>query len=143
MYQVSGRVIHGAQYGRKLGFPTANLDRRSFSRRKMKVRLGIYAGRAQIISNFQFPISNKNPKSKILNPKSYLAAIVIGPIDERHLPKLEVHLLNFKGNLYSKKLAITLQKYIRQFKKFKNEEKLKKQIKKDIDQVKKYERIIK
>ena len=41
---ISGQVLHGQKYGRALGFPTANLDRRSFSRRKMKIRLGVWSG---------------------------------------------------------------------------------------------------
>ena len=62
----------------------------------------------------------------------YKAAIVIGPIDQTGLPKIEAHLQNFKGNLYGKYLSIYLSIYLRPFKKFKNEEELKRQIKKDI-----------
>ena len=112
---ISGKVIHGEKYGRKLGFPTANLDRRSYARRRLKVRFGIYAGTAELPS-----------------AKRYQAAIVIGPIDNKGLPKIEAHLLNFKGNLYGKTIIISLQKYIRPFEDFKTEENLKGQIIKDI-----------
>jgi len=130
-YIISGKVIHGEHYGRKLGFPTANLDRRSFSRRKMKIRFGVYAGWATVDGHHlgqpqMVPIKGKNP-----------AAIVIGPLDKTGLPKIEAHLIGFKGDLYGKRLSLFLVKYLRPFRKFKDEEELKKQIKKDIIRIKK------
>ena len=44
MIHITGKVIHGQKYGKVLGFPTANLDRREYSRKKMKIKLGVYAG---------------------------------------------------------------------------------------------------
>ena len=122
--RISGRVIHGEKYGRKLGFPTANIDRRSYSRRRLKVRLGVYAGSAGYWLNAK-------------SCKLYKAAVIIGPIDNRGLPKIEAHLLNFEGNLYGQKIIIILQKYIRPFRKFLNEQELKKQIRKDLMLIKK------
>lgn len=116
--QILGKVVHGDHYGKKLGFPTANIDRRDYVRRKLKIKLGIYAGWAVLSS-----------------AKKYRAAIVIGPIDKTGLPKLEAHLIGFSGNLYGKKISISLGKYIRPFKKYTNIEDLKKQIKKDIKKV--------
>jgi riboflavin kinase/FMN adenylyltransferase len=124
LIEISGRVIHGQKYGRALGFPTANLDRRSYSRRRLKIRLGVWAGEARI-QNTEYRIHN------------YSAAIVIGPVDKNHLPKLEAHLIGFKGDLYGKKIVITLGKYIRPFIKFKDEAELKRQIKTDVQKIKK------
>ena len=107
---ISGKVIHGEHYGKQLGFPTANLDRREFARKKMKIKLGVWAGLAQVSSRI------------------YKAGIVIGPIDGNRLPKIEAYLLNFKGNLYGKKITISLKKYLRPFKKYTNEGNLKIQI---------------
>lgn len=120
---ISGKVIHGEKYGRKIGFPTANLDRRSYSRRKQNIKFGIYASLAE------FKLKAKNYKLS--------AGAIIGPLDSHHLPKLEAHLIGFKGNLYDKKITITLKKYLRPFKKFKSEEFLKIQIKKDLNRIKK------
>lgn len=117
---ISGKVLYGDNYGKVLGFPTANLDRRDYVRRKLKIRLGIYAGRVELPSG-----------------KKYRAAIVVGPLDKHHLPKLEAHLIGFNGNLYGKKIIISPGKYVRPFKKFKNEADLKKQIGKDIKTVNK------
>jgi len=128
MIVITGKVIHGEHYGRKLGFPTANMDRRSFSRRKMRVRLGVWAGSAVVGNGLDRSLQDR---------KNYPAAIVIGPIDKSGLPKIEAHLIGFKGNLYGKRLSIYLSIYLRPFRKFKNEEELKNQIKRDIALVKK------
>jgi FAD synthase len=132
MIEISGKVISGQGYGRKLGFPTANLDRRQYVREKLKVRLGIWAGKAEI-QNEKFRMQNRQTK----NPHCYKAAIVIGPIDKTGLPKIEAHLIGYKGNLYGKKVSIYLSIYLRRFKKFKSEQELKKQISIDINKVKK------
>ncbi len=123
--RISGRVTKGQQYGRILGFPTANIDRRQFIRDKMKTKLGVYGGVAEIVGA---AIGRPNRRLR--------AAIVIGPIDKTGLPKIEAHLINFKGDLYGKKIVISLEKYIRTFKKFKSEAELKRQIRKDIKSVK-------
>lgn len=120
MIIISGKVIHGQKYGKALGFPTANLDRRQYVKQGLTVRLGIYAGLGELPPG-----------------KKYRTAIVIGPIDKKGLPKIEAHLLGFKGNLYGKKIVITLGKFIRPFRKFKNEKDLKKQIKIDIRKIRK------
>lgn len=121
---IRGKVVRGNSYGKVLGFPTANIDRRQYSRRQMKVRLGIWAGRAEF-------------KIKNLKLKIYPAAIVVGPTDSKGLPKLEAHLIGFKGNLYGIYLSIYLNIYLRPFRKFKTQAALIKQIGKDINQIKK------
>jgi riboflavin kinase / FMN adenylyltransferase len=118
---ISGKVIRGDGYGRKLGFPTANLDHRQWQRDHLNIKFGIYAGRATIE-----PLH-----------KQYQAAIVVGPLDQTGLPKLEAHLLGFKGNLYGKRLNLELVTYIRPFRKYTTEQKLIKQITSDINLVKK------
>jgi len=128
---VLGKVIHGEHLGRKLGFPTANIDRRDFIRQNLKVKLGVYAGRVEVDGR----LLGLPQKTAIKG--SYRAAIVIGPIDHRGLPKLEAHLIGFKGNLYGKKMVLYLGKYIRPFKKFASVDLLKEQIKRDIQEIRK------
>ena len=119
-YCIYGKVIHGDNYGKKIGFPTINLDRRKFSRLKEKPGFGVYAG------------------SVLLANKIYKAGIVIGPFDKKNLPKLEAHLIGYDGDAYGKEVQIQIKKFLRKYKKFKNEEELIIQIKKDIKMCKKY-----
>lgn len=111
---ISGKVIKGDNYGKKIGFPTINLDRRNFLKLKIKPVFGVYAGRVN------------------LNKKIYRAGIVIGPLDKKGLPKIEAHLLLYKGNAYGKKATLDIVKFIRKFKKFKTEKELVEQIKRDL-----------
>lgn len=119
MIEITGKVIHGDSYGRVLGFPTANLDRRQYLKRNMKVKFGVWAGWALIPSG------------------RYKAGITIGPLDKRGLPKLEAHLIGFSGNLYGKLITIVLTKYLRPWKNFKSEQSLKQQLARDIEKINK------
>ena len=124
MIQITGKVIHGQKYGRVLGFPTANLDRRQYVREKMKIRFGVWAG--------EIKLKVKSGKLKV-----YKAGVIIGPLDKRRLPKIEAHLINFKGNLYGKKITVSLKSYLRKFAEYKNVSSLKKQIQKDLRKIRK------
>ena len=113
-YTIKSKVLRGLRYGRKIGYPTINLERRSFSKMKNKPALGVYAG-------FVF-----------LKEDKYRAGIVIGPIESGGLPKIEAHLLGFKKNIYGEKVVIEINKFIRGFKDFKTEKELIAQIKRDL-----------
>ncbi len=101
---ISGKVVPGDKYGRKLGFPTANLDTKLDN-----FVSGIYGGEGTIAK------------------KTYRAAIVIND-DGR----IEAHLLGYRGNAYGKVLDLNLKKILRDYKKFNTEAELIAQIKKDI-----------
>lgn len=113
-YIISGKVIRGDGYGRKIGYPTINLDRRNFLRMKKGLKFGVYAGKVKLLG------------------KTYKAGIVIGPIDKKGLPRVEAHLIRYIGNAYGVKVTLELKKFIRKFKKFKTEKELITQIKKDL-----------
>jgi len=113
-YTISGRIISGDGYGRKIGFPTINLDRRGFLRMKDKPEFGVYAG------------------DVVFNSRTYKAGIIIGPLDAEGLPKIEAHLIGFKSDAYGKQAVFELRKFIRKFKKFKTEKELIVQIEKDL-----------
>ncbi len=113
-----GRVIAGDGFGKKLGFPTANLDRRQWSRQNLKLKHGVYGGTALLPSG-----------------KSYKAGIVIGPVDKTGKPKIEAHIINFSGNLYGHKVMLQLSCYIRAYRHFSSIEQLQQQITQDIKQV--------
>ncbi|MEK7574673.1 MAG: riboflavin kinase [Patescibacteria group bacterium] len=118
---IEGKVLKGLGYGRKLGFPTANLDHKQYMKDKMNLPLGIYAGVV-----FLHHI-NKIRKT----------AIVIGPLDKKKIPKIEAHILGFKGRLYGKKLTLYLYKFLRPFEIYKTEKLLIAQIKRDVKRVEK------
>ncbi len=111
-YSISGIVSPGAQRGRQLGFPTANLG-------DIRVLLppdGVYAGRALVADGRR------------------AAAIHIGPNvtfgeDAR---KVEVHLLDFSGDLYGQELEVTLLQQVRGIRKFEGSEALRAQLETDI-----------
>jgi riboflavin kinase / FMN adenylyltransferase len=106
-YTISGKVVTGKGYGRRLGYPTVNLDT-ELSNLPPK---GVYAGKA------------------ITESQVYCAGIVITPED-----KIEAHLIGYSGDLYGKTVTLELEKFLREYKNFESEEKLKEQIKKDLEQ---------
>lgn len=134
--RISGRVVKGDGYGKILGFPTANLDRRQWSRLKTKPRLGVWAGTAVIKNSCLEGRQEKLSASQQI--KNYPAGVIIGPVEKTGLPKIEAHLIGFKGNLYGQKVELVLAKFLRAYKKFASVTLLKRQITKDLKQAKQH-----
>ena len=113
-WSIIGRVEKGKQLGRKIGFPTANIEIKDY----IIARPGVYGVRVNIknYSNYIKGIANLGYRPTF-NGKKLL---------------LEAHLFNFCGNLYNKHLSVEFLKFIRKEKKFKNVDQLKKQIKIDL-----------
>lgn len=110
-YKISGKVIRGDGYGKKIGFPTVNLETLRQAQGKQELPPdGIYAGVG------------------ILEGKEYNAGIIIGPKN-----KVEAHLMGYTGDAYGKTVALELIKFLREYKKFDTEEELIAQIKNDLD----------
>ncbi len=118
-WTIEGKVQKGKQLGKKIGFPTANIDIKNY----VLARPGVYAVRVKMIKSSKFikGIANLGYRPTF-NGKKIL---------------LEVHLFNFSGNLYDKYLSVEFLKFIRKEKKFKNVSQLKKQIKSDLSVAKK------
>ena len=108
-----GMVKKGEKRGRKIGFPTCNLDLGNY----MVPKSGVYS--SVII------INKKIKKKGIVN-------IGYKPTFGKNKLLLEAHIFGLKKNLYDKSIKVMLTKFIRKEKKFKNIIQLKKQIKKDI-----------
>ena len=111
-WSIEGKVEKGRQLGRKIGFPTCNIDINDY----IIPKLGVYAVRVFIKNRVFKGIANVGYRPTF-NQKKLL---------------LEVHLFNFSGNLYNKYLRVDFLKFIRKEKKFTNIDKLKKQIKIDL-----------
>ena len=113
-WSIEGTVEKGRMMGRKIGFPTCNIDIKNY----VIPKVGVYA-----VDTY---VENKSKKIK------GIANIGYRPTFNQKKLLLEVNLFKFSGNLYNKKLTINFTKFIRGEKKFKNIDALKKQIKKDI-----------
>ena len=104
-HKIKGKVVRGDGYGRKLGFPTVNLETKD-----ELPPAGVYAGTAT------------------LNQNNYRAGILINQTG-----KVEAHLLGYNGSAYGKEVALILKNFLREYKKFATEEELIKQIAKDLE----------
>lgn len=120
-YSLSGIVTHGAQRGRTIGFPTANIElQRSETALpatggyavKVKVGTTIYCGMANIGNNPTFG-------------------------DVEHV-RLEVNLFDFHGDLYGQEITVYFYKYIRGEEKFASIHELQARISEDCENIKKY-----
>jgi riboflavin kinase / FMN adenylyltransferase len=118
-WSIKGKVQKGRQLGKKIGFPTANIDIKDY----VLAYPGVYAVRAK--------------KQKGLNYLKGIANLGYRPTFNGKKILLEVHLFNFSGNLYNKYLTVEFIKFIRKEKKFKNVDQLQKQIKIDLLKAKK------
>ena len=113
-WSIDGIVQKGRQLGKKIGFPTCNIDIKDY----VLAKPGVYA----------VSVLRKN-NLKILKG---IANLGYRPTFNQKKILLEVHLFNFSGNLYNKHLSVHFLKFIRKEKKFKNINKLKSQIKLDL-----------
>ena len=118
-WSIEGKVIKGRQLGKKIGFPTANIDIKSY----IVAKPGVYAVKAK-----------KENTTKFIKG---IANLGYRPTFNQKKILLEVHLFNFSENLYNKYLTVNFLKFIRKEKKFKNIGQLKKQIKIDLQKTRK------
>jgi riboflavin kinase/FMN adenylyltransferase len=122
-YRIVGSVETGVGRGRTLGFPTANLG-------SIPVLLpahGVYAGRV---------VRARMPSNRAVPPElnRSLAAVHVGPNPTfgEDATKVEIHILDFSGDLYYATLEIEIVARIRAVKKFTNKEELLRQIQSDL-----------
>ena len=115
---INGDVQRGRQLGKKLGFPTCNIDINNY----VLAKPGVYSIKVTI-----------DESKKILNGIAYLG---YRPTFEGKKLLLEVNLFGFNGNLYKKTLNVYFFNFIRRDKKFKNKISLITQMKKDLTKAK-------
>ncbi|MBG1264407.1 bifunctional riboflavin kinase/FAD synthetase [Nostoc commune] len=118
-YTLLGVVVQGQQLGRTIGFPTANLQ---LPKEKFLPRQGVYAVRVFTLSQTSDTAHSEN-----------LGVMNIGnrPTVNGTYSSAEVHLFDWSGDLYAKKLAVELVKFLRPEQKFASLEALKTQIQLD------------
>ena len=100
-----GNVIHGEKIGRKIGFPTANIE---IEQNKLIPKSGVY-------------FVNVNVEKKIFN----------GMLNIGSKNKIEVHIFDFEGDLYGQEIVIEFLDWIRAIMTFNNKEDLRLQLDKD------------
>ena len=116
-YHIKGKVVTGHQIGRTIGFPTANIETLDFE--KMIPSEGVYVVNTLIDGNLFYGILNIGNR----------------PTIHKHGEKtIEVHLFDFKDNIYDKTLTVNFLHFLRGEKKMNSLEELKDQISKDKSQ---------
>lgn len=111
-YVLTGTVESGHQVGRTLGFPTANLR---ISQEKLIPATGVYA----VMTELGAGIMNIGRRPTLNNGTNL---------------SIEVHIMNYEGNLYGKELHLSFIERIREERKFASLDELRAQIQRDIKQ---------
>ncbi|KEA64521.1 Riboflavin kinase [Marinobacterium lacunae] len=111
-YRVVGRVMHGQKLGRQLGSPTANVR----------------------MHRFACPLRGVYVVNALVQGKRYQGVCNVGlrPTVHGRQPVLEVHLLDFKGDLYGELMQVEFLHFLRDERRFDGLDALKAQIKADI-----------
>jgi riboflavin kinase/FMN adenylyltransferase len=137
-YSLSGVVVQGQQIGRKIGFPTANLQ---LPPEKFLPRFGVYAvqvaiaqGEEEVSETGKFNLRPEkiNPIPKSADPPIFgVMNIGCRPTVAGENPTVEVHLLDWAEDLYGKTLTVNLEYFLRPEQKFPSLAALKDQIQTD------------
>ena len=117
-YTIVGKVVEGTHIGRKIGFPTANM---------------------QVDLPYALPKRGVYITKFILNNKDYYSITNIGEkptVSNAGVLTIETHIPHYSDdpNMYGKRVELSFIKFLRDEQKFDNEEELKRQLKLDIDQ---------
>ena len=120
-YSVSGTVIHGRGVGHTMGFPTDNID--LTATRKMLPREGDY-------------VVDVKGEGLMVRGMANLGAIPTFDIDKA---SLEVHLIDYDGNLYGQSVEVQFLHRLRDVVRFDSAEALEEQLKKDLKDCRRYE----
>lgn len=122
-YSVSGRVVHGYQQGRRMGFPTANivLDDNGDGALRLVPANGVYAVTATIDDDTA--------------ARPAMTNIGTRPTFDGHQRTIETNILDFNGELYGHRLTISFIRRLRDEMTFPSPDDLKKQMEQDAAQV--------
>lgn len=111
-FKMQGKVIKGAQRGRLLNFPTANL-KPSF--KYVTAKSGVYFTRVNIDRDFYYALTD----------------IGTNPTFENKKMKIETYIMDFSKDIYGKNISIEFLEYLRPDFKFNSPEELIAQMEKD------------
>ncbi|MBR5200341.1 MAG: riboflavin kinase [Alistipes sp.] len=111
MMDIIAEVVHGRKIGRALGFPTANMSLEGYK----DVERGVYRSSVDIDGVTYRAMSNVGIRPSV-GGKELL---------------LETHVIGFSGDLYGRKLRVTLVEKLRDEKRFSSISDLKEQLQRD------------
>jgi len=99
-YAITGRVVDGDKLGTKIGYPTANVQLKRL--------------RAPLSGIFVVEVEGLGPA-----PLPGVASLGVRPtVKERGRPTLEVHLFDFDGRIYGKRITVRFLQKLREEQKF-------------------------
>jgi riboflavin kinase/FMN adenylyltransferase len=119
-YSIAGRVVHGGKIGRKLGFPTANIQ----LKRKRVALTGVFAVTVSGLDKRHLPGA---------------ASLGVRPTLGQGLrPVLEVHLFDFDREIYGQHVTVHFLHKLREEAKYDSLEALTAQIARDVQATQEY-----
>lgn len=113
--KLTGQIVSGRARGRKIGFPTLNLDAHDES-----LKEGVYAVRVELAGENYSGVMNFGPR----------------PTFGDYEPAMELHLFEFEENLLSGEVCVEVVSWIRGVQTFTSESELVLQIERDIENAK-------
>ena len=127
-YSISGRVVEGDKLGKKIGFPTANIQ----LKHNRPPLSGIFVVEVELDKHGAVPLISKKPIRGV-------ASLGVRPtVHEHGEPVLEAHLLDFNQEVYGHHLRVHFLHKLRDEQKYADIETLTGQIKQDVEAAKAY-----
>lgn len=120
---VFGRVVHGANLGARIGFPTANLD----LHQGLHPPPGVYACRVHCMAE-----GDGQPQRSFRGVANIGFRPTVAPRPTR-LPQVEVHVLDFEGDLYGRRIELEFVAHLRGEVRFPGVDELAAQIARDVE----------
>ncbi|MBS0432219.1 MAG: bifunctional riboflavin kinase/FAD synthetase [Proteobacteria bacterium] len=111
-FTMGGRVVHGRRLGHELGYPTANIRMRG----RVPPLQGIFAARVHGVAEQAWPA---------------VVSLGVRPMFDGKEPLLEVHLFDFDGDLYGRRIEVEFVHKMRDEKKFADLDALRAQMDRD------------
>ena len=115
MTEIEGTVIHGEELGRRLGFPTANIDAEGVAADD-----GVYASQAEVDGRQYTAMSNLGRRPSVGGGRRLL----------------ETHLFGFAGDLYGRRVKVRLLQRIRGEERYPTVDDLRRAIERDAERIK-------
>jgi len=113
-YSLTAKIVTGDRLGHQLGFPTANLEMAGF----ILPPNGVYAAHATVRGQTRSAVVNLGFRPTLQQPNPQL--------------RVEVHLLDFSGQIYGEEMMVTFAARLRTEMKFASIADLRKQISRDV-----------